>query len=187
LGELLIDSKFDPQAHVTHSTKITRGHASNNTKFVNSLIPCTKTNANGASINMSDSACDCSTITAFKHHLSSNTLIPVTASLFAFEMLEGSWALMKRSWFLDQCNEVWAKEGLTSIKGHGFRIGGTTHLLLLGVNPWVVMAQGQWSSQSFLGYWHRCEEILGLFIGFSFQSHHSILTTMSNFKSKLTH
>ena len=59
---------------------------------------------------------------------------------------------MRRKWFLNQCNEVWAKEGLTSIKGHGFHIGGTMHLLLLGVDPWVVMAQGHWSSQSFLGY-----------------------------------
>jgi len=76
LGELLINSKFDPQAHVAHSTKITRGQASNNTKFINFVIPCTKTNMNGASINMSDSTCNCSNITAFEHHLSSNILIP---------------------------------------------------------------------------------------------------------------
>ena len=185
LGELLINSKFDLQAHVAWTTKITRGVASKGTKCINFLIPCTKTNENGASIIMSDSTCNCSTITAFEHHLSSNSLIPVTAPIFAFKMSDGSWALMKRTWFLDQCNKVWAKEGLTSVKGHSFHIGGTTHLLLR-VNLWVVMAQGQWSLQSFLGYWFQCKEILVLFIGFSFQSHELILSTMSTFKLKLT-
>ena len=87
---------------------------------------------------------------------------------------------------MDRCNEIWLEEDLASAKGHGFHIGGTTHLLLLGMDPWVVMVQGQWSSQSFLGYWHKCEEILSLFIGFSFQSHESILSTMSSFKTHLT-
>ena len=90
---------------------------------------------------------------------------------------------MRHDWFLARCNKVWAKDGLSSIKGHGFRIGGTTHLLL-GVNPWVVMVQGRWSSQAFLGYWCKCKEIL-LFVSFSFQSHDSILTTMYSFKKRL--
>jgi len=47
------------------------------------------------------------------------------------------------------------------------------------------MVQGHWSSQAFLGYWRKCEEILSLFIGFSFQSHESILSTMSMFKNRL--
>jgi len=120
LGELLIDSKFDPLAHVAHSTDITRGIAANGTKYVNFTIPRTKTNENGAKINLSDSTCDCSSIAAFEHHLSSNSIIPSTAPLFAFETSDGSWAPMKRRWFLDRCNEAWAHEGLTSIKGHGF-------------------------------------------------------------------
>src|SRR5882724_10374057 len=57
------------------------------------------------------------------------------------------WArAMRCSWFLMQCDGIWAQEGLVLIKGHGFRISGTTHLLLLGVNVWVVMVQGRWSS-----------------------------------------
>jgi len=89
---------------------------------------------------MSDSTCHCSTTTAFKHHLSSNTNIPPTAPLFAFETANGQWAPMNGLWFLEGCNEIWAKEGFTLIKGHEFQIGGTTHLLLLGFNPWVVKA-----------------------------------------------
>jgi len=134
---------------------------------------------------MSNSTCECSTISAFEHHLLSNTNIPNSSPLFAFETADGSWAPMIRTWFLECCNEVWEKEGLSSVKGHSFCIGGTTHLLLLGVDPWMVMEQGRWSSQSFLGYWWCCEEILVLFIGFSFQSHESILTTMSTLNQNL--
>ena len=75
--------------------------------------------------------------------------------------------------------------GLQSIKGHSFRIGGTMHLLLLGIDPWVVMIQDRWSSQSFLGYWHKCEETLLLFIGSSFHSHDSIVSAMASFKKRL--
>jgi len=103
---------------------------------------------------MSDSTCNCSATASFEHHISSNLAVPTTVPLFTFETSDGSWAQMKRTWFLDHCNEVWEKEVLSSVKGHGFQIGGTTHLLLLGVDPWVVMAQGFWSSQSYLGYWH---------------------------------
>jgi len=92
---------------------------------------------------------------------------------------------MRQRWFLGGCNEVWELETLGSRKGHRFRIGGTTHLLLLGIDPWVIMVQGWWSSQAFLGYWRQCEEILPLFMGFHLQDHASILTTMSSFKSKL--
>src|SRR5882724_3237392 len=134
---------------------------------------------------MTDTRCPCSPTTAFDHHIASNSAIPISALLFAFETGSGTWSPMKCKWFLARCDEIWSREGLASVKGHGFRIGGTTHLLLLGVDPWIVMVQGRWSSQSFLTYWRKCEEILPLFIGFSFQSHESILTTMKSFKNRL--
>ena len=160
--------------------------AANSLKYINFHIPWTKTKENGKDINITDSTCSCGVITALEHHLSSNMAIPVSAPLFMFEMVDIQWSPMKWAWFMARCNAVWEKEGLASIKGHGFHIGGTTHLLLLGVNLWVVMVQGQWSSQAFLSNWHKCEDILCLFIGFSFQSHDSILSTMHVFKAKLT-
>jgi len=134
---------------------------------------------------MTDTGCNFSPTSAFDHHIASNHAIPHDAPLFAFESGNGEWSPMKRDWFLARCNQIWALESLSSVKGHGFRIGGTTHLLLLGVDPWIVMVQGRWSSQAFLSYWRKCEEILPLFVGFSFQSQDSILTTMSSFKNKL--
>src|SRR5882724_10141776 len=186
LGELLIDSSFDPKSHVARDMVISHGVASNGSAFINFDIPRSKTKPNGDRINLSNSTCQCSPTLAFEHHISSNTNLPSDAPLFSFETAGGSWSPLKRAWFIDRCNEIWSTEGYPTTTGHGFRIGGTTHLLLLGVDPWIVMVQGRWSSQAFLGYWRRCEEILSLFIGFSFQSREFILTTMSAFKNRLT-
>ena len=186
LGELIFNSIFDPLSNVSRSTNIKCGIASNGLKYMNFHLPHTKTKAHGEDVNITDSTCPCSPISAFEHHLLSNSDIPSNAPLFAYETGNGTWSPLKRSWFLRRCNKIWEKDGLSAAKGHGFRIGGTTHLLLLGVDPWIVMVQGRWSSQAFLTYWRRCEEVLSLFIGFSFQSHESILATMKNFKSRLT-
>jgi hypothetical protein len=140
----------------------------------------------GADINISDSTCNCSAVSALNHHLAANANVPPNAPLFAFETADGGWAPLRRTWFLKRCNDIWEKHNLGSRKGHGFRIGGTTHLLLLGIDPWAVMTQGRWSSKSFLKYWQKCEEILPLFMGFHLQNHTSILTTMSAFKDRIT-
>jgi len=139
----------------------------------------------GDDVNILDSTFLCSAYSALNHHLLANSQVPPEAPLFMFKMVDGSWAPMKRKWFLQRCNKVWECGELGSRKGHRFKIGSTTHLLFLGVNPWVTMVQGQWSSQAFLGYWSQCEEILPLLMGFHLQEHTSILTTMSSLKSKL--
>ncbi|KAJ7893702.1 hypothetical protein B0H14DRAFT_2334758, partial [Mycena olivaceomarginata] len=84
--------------------------------------------------------------------------------LFAYATRTG-WAHLTRSDFLGRCNEIWLAAGMGALNGHGFRIGGTTHLLLHGVDPWIVMKQGRLTSAAFLLYWHNVEEILPLFIG----------------------
>ena len=182
---MLIDSKFKPKIHISHSACIKCGTASNGSAFTNLTIPHTKTKPNGDDICMTDTLCDCSFTYAFNHHLRSNSAVPGDAPLFAFKMGVGTWSPMRWTWFLSHCAAVWDHVGLQSIKDHGFRIGGTTHLLLLGVDPWVVMVQGRWSSQSFLGYWGKCEEILPLFISSSFHSHDSIVSAMVSFKKRL--
>ena len=182
---MLIDSKFEPKIHISRSARIKRGTASNGSAFTNLTIPHTKTKPDGDDICMTDTLCDCSPTYAFDHHLRSNSAVPGDTPLFTFETGVGTWSPMRRTWFLSCCAAIWDHVGLQSIKGHGFRIGGTTHLLLLGVDLWVVMVQGRWSSQSFLGYWHKCEEILPLFIGSSFHSHDSIVSAMASFKKRL--
>jgi hypothetical protein len=48
--------------------------------------------------------------------------------------------------------------------GHGFRIGGATNLLLMGVAPDLVATQGRWKSKASMDYWQRIESILPLFM-----------------------
>ncbi|KAF8586659.1 hypothetical protein K439DRAFT_1340540 [Ramaria rubella] len=185
LGELLIDSGFNPSRNVSRSTAINHSIATNGVKFISIHIPHTKTKPYSDNIILTNSGCSCSPTSAFTHHFSANVPVPLSAPLFMFQSTNGMWAPMKCTWFLQRCNEIWQPAGLHSIKGHGFHIGGTTFLLLPGIDPWIIMVQGRWSSQSFLSYWRKCEEILPLFIGFPFQSHSSILTTMSNFRDRL--
>ena len=65
---------------------------------------------------------------------------------------------------------MWASNNLTSVTGHSIRIGGMIHLLLLGVDPFALMAQGHWESSAFLEYWWLCEKIIPTFIDISLSS-----------------
>jgi len=153
---------------------------------MNIHLPRKKTKEAIEDVNIMDSTCQCSLTMPLEHHLASNSAVPTHAPLFAFETSSNLWSPMSHAWFMQHCNDIWVKDGLTSVKGHGFHIGGTMCLLLLGVDPCVVMVEGCWSLNSFLSYWCKFEEILSLFISFSFQSHELVLSTMSSFKSKLT-
>ena len=50
---------------------------------------------------------------------------------------------------------------------HVFQIGGTTELLLQGVNPDIITVQGHWSSWAFLEYWHHIKTVPPLFLSLS--------------------
>jgi len=104
-----------------------------------------------------DSNCDCSMQWAFINHLMINSCVPSSAHLFAFKTEDGTFAPMKCSWFLARCNDIWLANGLQGLSGHRFRIGGITHLLLMGVDPFIVMVQGHWKSTTFLEYWCSCK------------------------------
>src|SRR5882724_10918037 len=71
-----------------------------------------------------------------------NSHVPPSGHLFSFEMASRALEPMCKTWFLDRCNEVCSFHHLSILSGHSFRIGGTMHLLLCGVDPFIVMAQG---------------------------------------------
>ena len=166
LGELLIPSEnlFNPIKHVSHSTYLSFNEV-NGTEYASCRIPWTKTTLREGAI-LSITACDDPScpIRAFRHHITSNQHIPSDAPLFSFETANGGWAPMTKGWFLLRCSEVWVAAGLPDMPGHGFRIGGATHLLLMGIAPDLVAAQGRWKSRAFLDYWRRIESILPLFM-----------------------
>ncbi|KAJ3819466.1 hypothetical protein F5880DRAFT_1489613 [Lentinula raphanica] len=60
---------------------------------------------------------------------------------------------------LRRCNDIWKEQGFPRMSGHCFRIGGTTHYLLSGINPDVVKVFGRWKSSAFLTYWRHLESL----------------------------
>jgi hypothetical protein len=178
LGELVIPSQnlFNSSKHVSRSVlPIQFSRLLNGTEHATFHIPWTKTTAE-AGADISVTARDHSTcpLSALKHHLSANVLVPGSAPLFAFETADGGWAPMTKPWFMDRCNAVWVAAGLPQMPGHAFRIGGATELLLQGTDPSVVATQGRWLSRAFLEYWRRIESILPLFISNAANSHRAL-------------
>ena len=169
LGELVVPSRntFDSVKHVARSAPLSFSSI-NETRFATLHIPWTKTTlVEGADISITarkDPSCP---VSALEHHLRCNSSIPAHAPFFAFSTAAGGWAPMTRDWFLHRCNKIWVAAGLPDMPGHGFRIGGATHLLLSGVPPDIVATQGRWLSRAFLEYWRWIESILPLFISTS--------------------
>ena len=189
LGELTIPSVnlFDADKHVTRSSPLSFNQTASGVDFATCHIPWTKTTQHeGADISITardDPSCP---IRVLQHHLRSNSSIPSSAPLFAFETKNGGWAPMTKSWFMARCNAVWVAAGLPDMPGHGFRIGGATHLLLMGIPPDIVATQGRWKSRAFLEYWRKIESILPLFISSSGSSSRVSLIedSMSSYRKK---
>src|SRR5882672_1245804 len=142
MSEVCVDHPFDLLINPAWSTPQKPGKTASNIPFHAFWAPQTKTKPNGGFIMWMDSQCSCSAQWAFSNHLKINRHVPPSAHLFTFETESGSFAPMKRHWFLSRCNEIWSNCGLEKLTGHSFRIGGTTHLLLMGVDPFIVMVQG---------------------------------------------
>lgn len=79
--------------------------------------------------------------------------------LFSFTM-DGVNHTLTKAQFLSHCNSVWESHNFPRSTGHSFRIGGTTHLLLCGIDPNVIKKVGRWSSDSYLRYWRNLDDIL---------------------------
>ncbi|KAJ7320715.1 hypothetical protein DFH08DRAFT_917303 [Mycena albidolilacea] len=97
-------------------------------------------------------------VNAIENHVAINA-IPADLPLFAYRNENRDHIYLPRRKFLLRCNKIWSKHGIPSTTGHSFRIGGTTHLLIAGVNPEVVRAMGRCKSDAFLVYW-CCLDIL---------------------------
>ncbi|RDB26204.1 hypothetical protein Hypma_006840 [Hypsizygus marmoreus] len=191
LGELTVPSRngFDPKYHVIRGTDIrfAKTAGSSSAEYATFHIPWSKTTLfAGANITATDNGELINPVTALRHHLQANSTVPPTAPLFAFESTSGTWEPMTKAWFMDRCNEVWAKDSLLLLTGHCFRIGGATEHLLRGVAPEIVQALGRWRSQAFMDYWRRIESILPLFLSNSLTtSRVSLLrTSMNAFRKK---
>ncbi|GBE89495.1 hypothetical protein SCP_1601570 [Sparassis crispa] len=80
--------------------------------------------------------------------------------LFSFFTRTGDLVCLTKRHFLTVCNRIWKSHDIPHTTGHSFRIGGTTELLMKGVDPNVVKIMGRWSSNAFLRYWRQLEIII---------------------------
>ncbi|KII91421.1 hypothetical protein PLICRDRAFT_173273 [Plicaturopsis crispa FD-325 SS-3] len=114
-------------------------------------------------------------IDALENHLLVNNP-PPNIPLFSFKSKSGFTCLTKKRLLL-VCNRIWAAHGFVRFQGHGFRIGGTTELLLRGVDPEIVKSMGRWTSDAFLRYWRELETLIPM--------HVERLATVKEFFSRL--
>lgn len=96
---------------------------------------------------------------ALAHHLDGN-LVRAQDLLFSYLAPDGiSRAILTQRAFLRRCNDILLRHDLPKISCHCFRIGGTTALLLSGVDPEFVKRAGRWASDSFLRYWRQDQQL----------------------------
>jgi hypothetical protein len=119
------------------------------------LIPWTKTTGQkGAKIFLCRQKGETDAIAALENHVKVN--VPTPGMLFSFRVRDDL-RKMTKSRFLLRINSIGLSAGFHRVTGHSFRIGGTTELLLRGVEPKVVQVMGRWSSDAFLRYWRAVE------------------------------
>lgn len=121
-------------------------------------LPRTKTNRrNGDQITITKQAGLANPLPLLANHVQRNN--PAESSpLFSYRQ-KGSLAILSKKHFMRRCNEILQAAGIPKVSGHCFRIGGTTELLLAGVNSEVVKKLGRWESDAFLKYWRELQNI----------------------------
>ncbi|KIK90257.1 hypothetical protein PAXRUDRAFT_831726 [Paxillus rubicundulus Ve08.2h10] len=135
LGELTIRDRnfFDALKHVSRSVL---------PLSINSLPDESRTQYTSFHIPWSKTTKELDPLKALSLHATVNSGIPTYVPLFSYKTSLGWEPLTKTSFMF-----------FPSMPGHAFRIGGTTELLLQGINPDVITVQGRWTSWAFLDYW----------------------------------
>ncbi|QRW12390.1 Reverse transcriptase domain protein [Ceratobasidium sp. AG-Ba] len=127
------------------------------------ILPCTKTRQHsGDRVSILRQSGPADPIWALQNHLYINRKVPHTFHLFGYmRLVNGAWSprCLTKEELLSRCNEIWGPKGHPRITGHSFRIGGTTELLLRGVDPEIVKQMGRWSSDAHMQYWRKTKEI----------------------------
>ena len=124
-------------------------------------LPWTKvTRFKGATVSLLHQEPCFDATSAIRKHFSASPL--PTRALLCEYYLDGSTHILDKKTFMNMCNSIWSTYGWPTITGHSFRIGGTTSLLVTGVDPNIVKKMGRWSSDAYLRYWRSVEEVFHL-------------------------
>ena len=164
----LLQSFFNPACQPSCCTPHKSGITTSGTQFHSFWAPSTKTKPHSEIIMWMDSKCPLSAKWAFDNHIKLIPMHQLPLTCLHLKTWMACSFINSSLFFLDRCNEIWSSTSLNCLGGHSFHIGGTTHVLLIGMDPFIVMVQGRWKSTAFLEYWHNCEDIILTFIGFSY-------------------
>lgn len=157
LGELLPTS----EANFSLNMHPSRGDLSFETELATIHLPFTKTaRTRGAEITLFSQNSRTCAIQALREYLEVVPASPTDHILCYKDRFSGRLRPLTKSAFLRRINQVFREQGLKELKGHSFRIGGTTELLCMGVSPEIVKVAGRWASDSFLRYWRKHKLIL---------------------------
>ncbi|KIM25366.1 hypothetical protein M408DRAFT_74522 [Serendipita vermifera MAFF 305830] len=117
-------------------------------------LPWTKTTRKkGASVKLASQIPGMDATIALCHHFVHS---PLDDDKLLCEYSEGKLAkVMDKELLMSMCNTIWSANGLPRFTGHSFRIGGTTSLLLAGIDVEIVKSMGRWSSDAFKLYWRK--------------------------------
>ncbi|KAK4696910.1 hypothetical protein P7C70_g8297, partial [Phenoliferia sp. Uapishka_3] len=169
-GEFTCPSKpkWDPSFNVTlgHLSEVVVPSATAPTTKYELHLPWTKTKKSlGETVGVAELGVDhpACPVAWLKRHVAGNKV----------QLAEGLWSytstmprskgqrfvLTKAAW-IKRTNELLLLCGLPALDGHSVRIGGATQLLMNGVPPEVVKAQGRWASDAFQVYWRYVTVIL---------------------------
>jgi hypothetical protein len=155
LGELLPASadKFEKEQLPSRGSWSLRIESKGSSSI---FLPWTKTTGKaGALVTLPMQAAPLDPTRAICHHLLASRLAD-SALLCEFEE-GGRVKVLDKEVFMTMCNDIWSLHGFQRITGHSFRIGGTTSLLLSGVDTEMVKGMGRWSSDAFKLYWRKVE------------------------------
>jgi hypothetical protein len=120
------------------------------------FLPWTKTTAKaGALVTLPAQGSPLNPTKAICHHLVASYLDD--SALLCEYVEDGKVRMLDKERFMAMCNQIWTPHGFQRITGHSFRIGGTTSLLMSGVNVEIVKGMGRWSSDAFKLYWRKVE------------------------------
>ncbi|KAJ3847696.1 hypothetical protein EV368DRAFT_50710 [Lentinula lateritia] len=178
-GEVLPTNSSVPQYDFSAMPRVSDLDKTNSTGSKKLFLPKTKTSQTGGDkVMIPVQQGTTNPIHSLDTHIQANKLGP-SDPLFAYIDAKGTKRILTKTLFLRRCNSIWKRHNISRRTGHCFRIRGTTHYLLAGVNPDVIQVFGRWKSSAFLKYWRNLESLASLHLHrhHSQQTHHAKIST----------
>lgn len=145
LKELILNSNATPLSHLPTQADLRLVSRSGLSRVIHP--PYTKVKqGKGEDVTLTNQSELPNPLSLLESHLRIKQPSPVDP-LFSFREGQSRRCLiLSKKAFLQRCNQLWQAHSFPQVKGHSFRIGGTSEPLLAGIHLDVVRKMGRWSS-----------------------------------------